>query len=55
VQRYEPRRVFEVKRVQVFLVDETYVRAGSFEAWVWVAVSLYTGTSSAPTSRGIGT
>src|SRR5712691_3966960 len=38
VQRYEPHRVFDVRRVQAFLVDETYVEVGSFEAWVWVAV-----------------
>lgn len=38
VQRYEPHRIFDVKRVQAFLVDETYVKVGSFEAWVWVAV-----------------
>lgn len=38
VQRFEPHRVFDVKRVQAFLVDETYVKVGSFEAWVWVAV-----------------
>jgi putative transposase len=38
VQRYEPQRVFDVKRIQAFLVDETYVKVGSFEAWVWVAV-----------------
>ena len=38
VQRYEPHRVFDVKRVQAFLVDETYVQVGSFEAWVWIAV-----------------
>src|ERR1700693_4027837 len=38
VQRYEPHRVFDVKRVQAFLVDETYVTVGSSEAWVWVAV-----------------
>jgi len=38
VQRYEPHRVFDVKRVQAFLVDETYAKVGSFEAWVWVAV-----------------
>jgi putative transposase len=38
VQRYEPRKVFGVKRVQAFLIDETYVQIGSFEAWVWVAV-----------------
>jgi putative transposase len=38
VQRYEPHRVFEMTRVQAFLVDETYVKVGSFEAWVWVAV-----------------
>jgi len=25
-------------RVYAFLVDETYVKVGSFEAWVWVAV-----------------
>jgi hypothetical protein len=25
-------RVFDVKRVQAFLVDETYVKVGSFEA-----------------------
>ena len=38
VQRYEPHRVYDAKRVEAFLVDETYVRVGSFEAWVWVAV-----------------
>jgi putative transposase len=38
VQRYQPHRVFDVKRVHAFLVDETYVQVGSFEAWVWVAV-----------------
>ena len=38
VQRYEPRQIFRVKRVQAFLVDETYVKVGSFEAWVWVRV-----------------
>jgi putative transposase len=38
VQRYEPRRVYDVKRVPAFLIDETYVQVGSFEAWVWVAV-----------------
>ena len=38
VQRYEPHQIFDVKRVQAFLVDETYVKVGSFEAWVWVAV-----------------
>jgi putative transposase len=38
VQRYEPHRVYDVKRVQAFLVDETYVQVGSFEAWVWIAV-----------------
>lgn len=38
VQRYEPHRVFGARRVQAFLVDETYVQVGSFGAWVWVAV-----------------
>ena len=38
VQRYEPHRIYDVKRVKAFLVDETYVKVGSFEAWVWVAV-----------------
>ena len=38
VQRYQPHRIYDVKRVQAFLVDETYVQVGSFEAWVWVAV-----------------
>lgn len=27
-----------MKRVQAFLVNETYVKVGHFEAWVWVAV-----------------
>ena len=31
-------KVFGVKRVHAFLIDETYVQVGSFEAWVWVAV-----------------
>ena len=30
VQRYEPHRMFDLKRVQAFLVDETYVKVGSF-------------------------
>jgi putative transposase len=38
VQRFEPHRVYDVKRIQAFLVDETYVKVGHFEAWVWVAV-----------------
>ena len=38
VQRFNPNHIFDVRRVQAFLVDETYVRVGSFEAWVWVAV-----------------
>jgi putative transposase len=38
VQRYGSHRVYDVKRVHAFLVDETYVQVGSFEAWVWVAV-----------------
>jgi putative transposase len=38
VQRFEPHRVFDIPRIQAFLVDETYVKVGSFEAWVWVAV-----------------
>jgi putative transposase len=38
VQRYDPHRVFDVPRVQAFLVDETYVKVGSSGAWVWVAV-----------------
>jgi transposase-like protein len=37
VQRCEPHRMFDVMRVQAFLVDETYVKVGSFKAWVWVA------------------
>jgi hypothetical protein len=33
VQRYEPHRIYDdVKRVQAFLVDETHVKMGSFEA-----------------------
>ncbi len=38
VQRYDPHRIFDVNRVQAFLVDETYVKIGSSGAWVWVAV-----------------
>ncbi len=38
VQRYQPHRIFDVMRVQAFLVDETYVKIGSSEAWIWVAV-----------------
>lgn len=30
--------MYDVKRVEAFLVDETYLKVGSFEAWVWVAV-----------------
>ena len=30
--------MFDIPRIQAFLVDETYVKVGSFEAWVWVAV-----------------
>lgn len=38
IRRFNPHHAFDVKRVQAFLVDETYVNVGSFEAWVWVAV-----------------
>jgi transposase-like protein len=38
VQRYEPPRIFDVKRIPAFLVDETYVKIDSSDAWVWVAV-----------------
>lgn len=38
VQRYDPHRIFDVRRVQAFLVDETYVKVGPSGAWVWVAV-----------------
>jgi len=38
VQRFDPRHLFCVRRVCAFSVDETYVKVGSFEAWVWVAV-----------------
>jgi hypothetical protein len=31
VQKYEPHCIFDVKRVQVFLVDGTYAEVGSFE------------------------
>jgi len=36
VQRFDPRLLFCVMRVCAFLVDETYVKVGSFEAWVAV-------------------
>ena len=29
---------FRVRRVTAFLVDETYVKVGKAEAWVWVAI-----------------
>jgi transposase-like protein len=35
---FDARLLFCVVRVCAFLVDETYVKVGSFEAWVWVAV-----------------
>ena len=38
VQRYEPRRLYGVRRVEAFVVDETYVKVGSSGAWVWIAV-----------------
>ena len=31
VQRYEPHELFDVKRIQAFLVDETYVKVRSFQ------------------------
>jgi len=36
VQRFDPRLLFCVRRVCAFLVGETYVKVGSFEAWVAV-------------------
>jgi putative transposase len=36
VQRFDPRHLFCVRRVCAFLVGETYVKVGSFEAWVAV-------------------
>ena len=38
VQAFDPKYLFHVKRVDAFLVDETYVQVGSFEAWIWVAI-----------------
>ncbi|MBI2183481.1 MAG: IS6 family transposase [Thaumarchaeota archaeon] len=38
VQRYDPHRIFDVRRVQASLVDETYMKVGPSGAWVWVAV-----------------
>ena len=38
VERFDLKHIFGVKRVSAFLVDETYVKVGSFEAWVWVAI-----------------
>jgi transposase-like protein len=35
---FDPRLLFYVRRVCAFLVDGTYIKVGSFEAWVWVAV-----------------
>jgi len=41
VQRYEPHRTYHVKRVQAFLVDETYVNQGGLirglglSGWWW--------------------
>lgn len=32
------REVFRRRRVVAFTVDETYVRIGRYEAWVWVAI-----------------
>jgi len=26
------------KRVTAFLIDETYIRIGKYEAWVWIAI-----------------
>jgi transposase-like protein len=26
------------KRVIAFLIDETYIRIGRYEAWVWIAI-----------------
>ena len=38
VQGFDPRHLFCAKRVSAFLVDETYVKVGSFEAWILVAL-----------------
>lgn len=38
VQRFRPITLFPTERVCAFLVDETYVKVGSFEAWVWAAI-----------------
>jgi putative transposase len=37
-QRFRPLSIFRIRRVTAFLVDETYVKVGSFEAWIGVAV-----------------
>jgi putative transposase len=38
IQLVGRREVFRRRRVAAFIVDETYVRIGGYEAWVWVAI-----------------
>jgi len=30
--------LFHRRRVTAFLIDETYIRIGKYEAWVWIAI-----------------
>jgi transposase-like protein len=37
VQLFGKNTLFH-KRVTAFLIDETYIRIGGCEAWVWIAI-----------------
>ncbi|MEM3637560.1 MAG: hypothetical protein QXX17_05725 [Conexivisphaerales archaeon] len=38
IQLFGRNAIFHRRRVTAFLVDETYIRIGEYEAWVWVAI-----------------
>jgi putative transposase len=38
IQILGKKGIFHRRKVSAFLVDETYVRVGHYEAWVWVAI-----------------
>jgi putative transposase len=38
IQLFGKNTLFHRRRVTAFLVDETYIRIGRYEAWVWIAI-----------------
>jgi putative transposase len=38
VQRFNPGKIYSCERVAAFLIDETMIRIGADDAWLWVAI-----------------